>query len=210
MRERRLSINGKRFGRLRVIELSHTTNYGKSMWKCRCDCGREKIVMGSHLTSGATQSCGCLGKEKRAMRNSTHGDRNSKIYGVWASMKQRCSLPSHKQYKDYGGRGITVCEEWKNSFENFRDWATVNGYSEGLTLERKDTDGNYCPENCKWASRVEQNRNKRNTIHIEISSGAKPLSELAEESGIPYTTLYGRYKRGLRGESLIRKDDSYL
>lgn len=205
MRDSRLNISGKRFGRLSVIEFSHTTNYGKSMWKCRCDCGREKIVMGSHLTSGATQSCGCLGKERRAIRSTTHGKHNSKIYGVWAGMKDRCNNPNNKHYNNYGRRGIAVCNEWLNSFQAFLDWAMANGYSEGLTIERKDTNGNYCPENCKWASRVEQNRNKRNTIQAEISGNTKPLSEWAKESGIPYTTLYSRYKQGLTGESLIRK-----
>lgn len=210
MRTSRLEINGKRFGRLNVIEFSHTTNYGKSMWKCRCDCGNEKIVAGSHLTSGSIQSCGCLGKEKRAMHHTKHGKHNSKIYGVWAGMKARCNNPNNKHYKNYGLRGIAVCDEWLYNFQVFHDWALENGYADGLTIERKDTNGNYSPENCKWASRAEQNCNKRNTIRIEISGVKKTLSELAEESGIPYTTLYSRYRQGFIGESLTRKDDSYL
>ena len=201
----RLKLDGKRFGRLSVIEFASTTSYGKTMWKCRCDCGCEKIVAGSHLTSGAVQSCGCLGKEKRALSSTTHGGRNSNLYGVWAGMKSRCSNPNNEHYKNYGGRGIAVCAEWESDFQSFSTWALANGYSVGLTIERINNDGNYCPENCRWANRVEQIRNRRTTLHIEISGDTKTLKEWAEESDIPYTTLWSRYKRGVTGENLIRK-----
>lgn len=162
------------FGRLRVIERAESTSAGKSRWKCKCECGNEAFVTADDLKSGHTKSCGCLHREisssvmasistgKTGERNNAyrHGGRKTKLYNIWAQMRQRCTNPNHRRYSDWGGRGITVCEEW-NDFVVFRDWALSNGYQEGLSIDRKDNDKGYSPDNCRWSTSKEQNNNKR-------------------------------------------------
>lgn len=151
-----IDLTGQRFGRLAVLE--RAPNIGKqSAWLCRCDCGKEKIISGHHLRTGKSIGCGCMaGKHKKV-----HGDAGTKLYHVWANMKQRCLNSRNKRYKDWGGRGITVCKEWLESYDNFKAWALSSGYHEGLSIDRIDNDGDYCPDNCRWATASEQRRNQR-------------------------------------------------
>ena len=142
-------LTGQRFGRLTVLERTELK------WLCKCDCGNKKIVAGGHLVSGDTKSCGCL--------RIKHGMRNTRLYSIWHGMKERCYNTKHKFYKHYGGRGIKVCEEWKNDFQTFADWALSHGYADNLTIDRIDVNGNYEPSNCQWATNAEQQRNKRNS-----------------------------------------------
>ncbi len=127
----------------------------------------------------------------------------TKIYGVWLAMRRRCYLKTCNDYKNYGSRGIVVCDEWKNSYDSFKYWAIHNGYQEGLEIDRNDVDGNYEPSNCRWVTRLVNARNKRNTVHIEMHGETKTLQEWAVEKGFLPSTTRRRYSNGLRGEELF-------
>lgn len=131
------------------------------MWKCVCDCGRTTIVNGQNLKSGNTTSCGCYGIERRNNASKTHGKSNTRLHRIWKAMHSRCYNKKYHAYKYYGGRGITICEEWLHNFKTFYDWAMANGYEENLTIDRIDPNGNYSPNNCRWVTMELQNKNKR-------------------------------------------------
>lgn len=174
----RLNINkGERFGRLTVIEeVGHIPPDGRR-FKCLCDCGSYIITAPSRLKSGGVLSCGCISREKRVEILTKHGLRYHPLYRRWSNMKHRCSSPNDKKYEIYGGRGIKVCDEWKNDFKAFYDWSIANGYEEGLTLDRINVDGDYEPSNCRWATLDVQNNNKRNNHYITIDGETKTLAQ---------------------------------
>lgn len=188
-------LTGQKFGRLTAI--SRADNRGKSctMWRCRCDCGNEIITMRSSLVGGKTKSCGCLRVEDLVKRSTKHGMSNTRLYREWESMRDRCFREKCRDYPDYGGRGITVCDEWKDSFEHFRDWSLANGYQDNLTIDRKDNDGPYSPDNCRLATLEEQANNKRNNLLITYCGKTQTLTKWAEEMGMKEKTLWQRLKR---------------
>lgn len=192
---------GKRFGRLVVFGCAGHINKKEYFW-CRCDCGRIKRVRKGHLMSGATKSCGCYNSEKSSDRmkknkiGMTHGMSKTRLYHVWLAMKTRCGVVGNIPHKNYGGRGITVCENWKNDFVCFRDWALNNGYKHGLTIDRIDVNGNYCPENCRWITNDEQQNNRRNNHIIEFDGKKYTLAQASRLFGIPQSTLWYRLKKG--------------
>lgn len=199
-------MTGLRFGRLTVLERAGSKN-GLATWRCRCDCGKETTVAGDVLRNGNTRSCGCLQRETRSKlgssmvaelsdRNTKHGMSRTRLYGIWENIKTRCQNPKSDDYHRYGGRGITICPEWRDSFEAFRDWALANGYRDDLTIERIDTDGDYFPENCKWATMKEQSNNRRSNVPITYNGKTQTIAQWAAEIGITHMTLWKRLKRG--------------
>jgi hypothetical protein len=185
----RIDLTGQKYGKLIVLGYSHT-KYEKCFWKCRCECGNETIVCGRYLRTGHTKSCGC----QRRNRKPIHGMAGTRIYGIWRSMKVRTNPNNSAKHPYYSGRGIGLFDEWKD-FTAFYEWAMANGYRDNLSIDRIDVNGNYEPENCRWATLLEQGRNKRNN-HLVLVNGEKiTVSELSEKSGISNSCLMARIRR---------------
>lgn len=196
---------GQRCGRLIVISRVENDKHDNAMWLCRCDCGKEVIVQGTHLRSGKTKSCGCYQRDKQRNRLTRHGYSGTPLYKCWHAMKRRCTIPKDENYKNYGGRGITVCDEWLDPI-NFIEWALANGYKEGLTLERIDVNGNYEPNNCTWVTRELQNKNTRRNIKVQIDGKFYTLAELAKKVGVTRGTMCRWYhQENLRGKELVKR-----
>lgn len=134
---------GNKYGRLLVIERDLSKSHHDAYWICKCDCGKTISTMGNRLRNGSCKSCGCMQKELLSKRQTKHGETNTRIHNIWSKIKFRCFNPTSKDYSKYGGRGITMCDEWTKSYETFRDWSYANGYKENLTIDRIDNDGNY-------------------------------------------------------------------
>lgn len=168
---KRIDLTGQRFERLTVIKYYGKANDRHSLWVCECDCGNEKVISGNSLKAGLTKSCGCLNNERVKNLKLSHGEAGTRLHRIWKNIRQRCHNPNHPRYKDYGGRGITVCDEW-DSYESFRNWSLRNGYSDNLSIDRIDNDGNYEPENCRWATILEQAHNKGRKTDIAEDCGS--------------------------------------
>ena len=176
---------GERYGRLLVLEHYGKDHRGKHLWKCVCDCGNEVVVRGEYLKSGHTKSCGC---NKSISHTITHGKSKSRLYKIWVGMKERCYNPNRNSYCWYGAKGICVCDEW-DDFENFYDWSMNNGYSDELTIDRIDSNGNYCPENCRWSTDREQANNRSTNRIIEYNGESHTLEEWSRITGIASNTI---------------------
>jgi len=187
---KRIDLTGLAFGRLVVLGYSKKDAYNSAVWKCRCECGVEKDINGASLRTGATTSCGCLQREvaRSSKNNLSHGYHNTPTYFSWQNMLTRCTNPNYKQWNDYGGRGITVCERWR-TFENFL--ADMGEKPDDSSIDRKDNDGNYEPGNCQWVTRAEQSMNKRTTI----TWGGKTVAQWAADLGVNYYTIQRRLKK---------------
>jgi len=191
-------ISGQKFGRLTAIKRVGKNKHSHSLWKCQCNCGNETVVELPKLTTEHTKSCGCLREEKMREKRLKHGatiDGKSRLYEIWCSMRSRCHNENKKNYKNYGGRGIKICETWEKSFEKFRSWANNNGYSDNLEIDRIDNLKGYYPENCRWVVRGKQMNNKRNNVHLRFNGKTKTIAEWAKETGISYNTLYARINK---------------
>ena len=200
-------LNGMKFERLTVLREHSKTKNGKYKWLCKCECGAEKVIASSDLVNNKTKSCGCLRNEKRFLTSTKHGHTKGgkipKLYNVWSTMKSRCLNKNNEKYHNYGGRGIKVCDEWLE-FDPFYRWSKENGYKEGLSIDRIDVNGNYSPDNCRWADIETQSYNKRETVKVMVNGKEQTLKELSLTTGINMKTLSTRYVKGDRGERLVR------
>lgn len=201
------SVNiGDRFGYLIVLSKYSKDKYSHIRYLCKCECGNETIVLKSQLTSGKTKSCGCYQRKRAAEAQFKHGMCHTKIYYVWKEMLQRCNNQNNLSFINYGDRGIEVCDKWKNNdgFINFYNWAMNNGYRDGLEIDRINNDGNYNPDNCRWASRFIQANNKRNNIVIKYKGNKMTVSEWSRVLGIDEKKIRQRIRKlGWSGEKAI-------
>ena len=181
-----IDLTGQVYGRLTVIKRADDyispSGSRKVQWLCKCKCGKEVIVTGNNLRKGNSKSCGCYNRELLAKINLTHNASNTRLYHIWICMKDRCYNPKNKKYKDYGGRGIIICDEWINDFEAFANWAYDNGYIENVsrgecTIDRIDVNGNYCQQNCRWVNQKVQSNNKRNNHYITYNGETHTVTE---------------------------------
>lgn len=210
-----VDLTGQRFGRLVVESEAVPSIYRtskrlvkKRKWMCLCDCGNRCVVQMANLTSGHTRSCGCLSKENKenfVRSATTHGEYKTRLYRIWNDMRMRTTDPNRGSYIRYGARGITVCGEWYQSYETFREWAFQNGYSESLSLDRIDTNGNYEPKNCRWVTVKEQANNRRSNRWIEFGGTTHTLTEWAELTGINLGTIRSRLERGWSVEKALTR-----
>jgi len=192
---KKIELMGQTFGRLTVFKEVKKRKNNHVVWLCRCKCGNSKQVRGSGLTSLRTQSCGCYKRERTSEAHKIHGEagkNETRMYRTWANMIKRCV---GNKLKDYGGRGIEVCEAWKK-FIVFRDWALAHGYREDLEIDRIDNDGNYCPNNCRWTTRKVNARNTSRTKWFTIDGVRISLPEWCERYNMPYGVVYQRLTRG--------------
>lgn len=193
-------LSGVRFGRLVAIAPTNERTSGNNIvLKCVCDCGNVTYVGSGALKIGQTKSCGCWRKDRATTLNKTHGGGHERLYSVWMDMRRRCNDPSMKGYQDYGGRGITLCDEWRD-YSNFREWALSNGYEPTAqhgkcTLDRIDVDGNYEPSNCRWVSVSQQQLNKRNSLLLTYKGKTQNAALWDRELGFPRGTVVKRYRR---------------
>lgn len=215
-----MDLSGERFGRLTVIRESDKKIKDKNAryYVCVCDCGNVTDTGRFHLINGAAISCGCFRKEYMHNKEYKHGGGGERIYSIWCSMRHRCYSVKHPSYERYGLKGITVCEEWRNGingYKKFKKWALENKYDDKLTLDRIDFKGNYEPNNCRWATPLEQSNNTKRNIKVTIDNITySSISALARYYGISDSAIRYRYNKGLRGEDLISpkrsKDNKFI
>lgn len=206
-------LTGKHFGRLTVLyPMENRSRQGYIQYMCECSCiDHTKVITTSYrLTSGHTKSCGCLQREITSERNRQgvkypETDRDTRLFRIWKGMIARTRYDSQEGYSRYGGRGIRVCNEWRDNFHSFRDWSEANGYADGLTIDRLDNDGNYEPSNCMWSTRKEQNNNQRSNIRITYDGNTYNASQWADIMGINRSCIYKRISRGYPVERILQE-----
>lgn len=209
------NLIGKQFGMLKVVEFSHkeknnSGNY-KYYWVCECECGNIVTRRSDGLKSKkSVVSCGCYRKKVLEQHNfkinnpkKTHGQTKTRLYKIYAKMKERCYDPNYPERHLYGGRGIKICQEWLDSFENFRDWALANGYNDKLSIDRIDPNKDYEPSNCRWADTYQQANNKRNNIQLTYMGETLTLPQWARKLNLPYSTLADRLRKGKSVEEIL-------
>lgn len=183
-------LEGQQFGRLTALYRLHNTK-GRTKWLCVCECGNLVEVKENNLLQGGSKSCGC----SRKHINIKHGKTNTRLFITWQNIKNRCYNNCNNEYKNYGARGIAVCNEWVHDFMAFYNWAMNNGYDDNLTIDRINENGNYEPNNCRWVTMKQQQRNKRSNHTITINGETHCLSEWCDILGLNYSTVKSRIQR---------------
>lgn len=191
-----VDITGNRYGKLIVVERAGTYKYGEVTWLCQCDCGKQSTVRSSSLRRGDTKSCGCIAAGLARKRLETHGMSKTRLFHIWSMMLERCYRSYNKSYPRYGGRGILICDEWKNNFSSFYEWASSNGYSDALSIDRIDNDKGYYPENCRWTTVKEQANNRSTNNLLSACGRTQTLVQWASERGVQPDTIAHRIKHG--------------
>lgn len=208
-------LTEQKFGRLKVVKENGRTKYGNVLWLCKCECGNETSVTTSSLNSGGTKSCGCLWKERVSQsttkRNTKHGflkygETAPRLYNIWNKMRGRCMNELNKDYEYYGGRGISICDEWQE-YINFYYWAMNNGYDDDLTIDRIDNDEDYSPENCRWATRKQQSNNKSDNHLINFDGETKTIAQWARSLGVKSSLIRSRIHRGWSEKEALTTPD---
>lgn len=191
-------LTNRRFGRLTAIKHIGFNKWNNAVWLCKCDCGKEHQAASGKLLQGKVSSCGCHAKDLHIKQLQKHGITTGgkpRTLTIWSGMKARCLNPNATSYKNYGARGVKVCNEWME-FEKFHNWAIQNGYDEGLQLDRIDNDGNYEPTNCRWVDRTTNMINQRRNRIITIDERSQPISYWIKELRLTRSTVYGWLKQG--------------
>lgn len=209
---RPIDLTGKRFGRLIVLERVENSRSGGTVWKCKCDCGNVKICNGERLRCGKLKSCGCLSIDTVKKNMTKHGKHGSKTYNIWKGIKQRCYQKNNIGYCDYGERGISMYDEWKNGFQSFYDYVSKLPHfgEKGYSIDRIDVNGNYEPQNIKWSTAKEQSNNKRNNLLVIYKSKTITIKQLSEITKIRYEFLRVHYHKKDLKEILARDWGIYI
>ena len=192
-------LKGRRYDKLIVIESIGTDKHGNALWKCLCDCKNETVVRANNLIGGYVRSCGCS-KTQNAYK---HGDSYKRLYKIWYGIIRRTEDPNRKEYKDYGGRGIRMCAEWRESYEAFREWALQNGYADHRSIDRINNDGDYSPSNCRCTDTYKQANNRTDTCFLTLDGITKSVSDWARDLGLPYAKLKKRIRLGWSAEKVL-------
>lgn len=194
-----------KFGLLTVI--SKAENIGKNTaWKCRCECGKEKDFLTYNLTSNKSKSCGCVRGNKLGLLSRTHGESNTRLYRIYKGMKQRCYNKNTPAFKYYGFKGIEICDEWLSDFLAFKKWSLNNEYNDEKTIDRKNPNDIYCPENCRWVSFEKQQNNKLNSFFLTINGKKLTIAEWAKQNNINKPSLYSKFYRLFESLKLTNND----
>lgn len=202
MGRKRIELTGQTINGIKILGVKGKASSGDILWNCICRCGKEFCTSGSAIKSGKTKSCGCFQKQQVKKSNSTHGGSNTLLYKIWRTMKVRCENPKSEKFTRYGGRGIKICSEWQD-FSVFRDWAIENNYSDELSIDRINNDGDYTPSNCRWVTMKVQARNTSRNRWIELNGVRKTLAEWSELTGLKRKTISGRLDRGWTVEKAL-------
>ena len=201
-----IDISNKKYGKLTALKINHVqilaSGQKREHWLCKCECGNETIVSKVNLLNNHTKSCGCL---KHEAYNFSHKKKNTRIYNIWTNIKTRCYNKNRKNFYNYGGRGITVCDEWKKDFMSFYNWAMANGYNDTLTIDRIDVNGNYEPSNCRWVDIYAQANNKRTNHFLTYNGNTHTLAEWARIYNINYKLFHKKISQGKTMDYIISK-----
>lgn len=201
---KKYDLAGKRFGMLVVVKEAGRSCHGGVVWECKCDCGETKYICSHELVKGHSTSCGCKRKTSLSRLRYRHGDVGTRLYKTWQDMKSRCQNKQNKFYKDYGGRGISVCEEWDRDYIAFRAWAISSGYNDSLTIDRIDVNGNYEPNNCKWSTQYQQANNRRSAHFVTYHGKTGALTNMCRELNVNYVSVKSRMRsKGISFEEAV-------